>query len=94
MLTIDDQIRHIASIAYDVPIGFDFEDTESIRPVEVVRLGGTILVDDDEIGREIGFVEYPALKLPWSIDVIGLGDSGIAPTELGPNIQNGVCHLR
>ena len=93
-LTINHQPRQIPSIAYGVTIRLDFKDMEGVRPMKAVRLGGTILVEDDEIGREVSLVEDPALKLPWAVDVVGLGDSGIAPAELGPNIESGVCHLR
>ena len=94
MLTIDDQPRHILSITDGVTVRFDFEDMEGVCPVEIVRIGVAIFMEDDEIGREVSLVEDPALKLLCAVDVVGLTDSGTGHAELGTNVENSVCHLR
>ena len=73
----------------------DFEDLESVRPVETDRLGGIVfLVEDGQVGREASFVKNPTLKLR-AVDVIGLRNSRfdpVDPTALGPrqNVENSV----
>jgi hypothetical protein len=56
---------------------------ENVRPVE--PLGGiAVLVEDDQVRREAGFVENPASHLSRGVDVISLRNSGGYRVELGP----------
>ena len=64
MLTVDDQSGHILSIAYGTIERFHFEDVENVRPVQAFLLGlDAVLVEDDQVGREFGFVMTPPRSL-------------------------------
>ena len=77
MLTTNNQSRHVFPVAHGVIVRCDFQDVESVRPVEAVRLAGVIFfVENNQVWREVGFVENSTLKLFQAVDVIHLRDSG------------------
>ena len=84
-LTVDDQSGHILSIAYGAIERFHFEDVKNVRPVQALLLGlDAVLVEDDQVGREFGFVDDPTPE-PFRVpDVIILRDSGSDGFGVGP----------
>ena len=74
-------------IAYGTIIWLDFEYMECIGPMEVLGgleiVGGravlhslAILVENNQVRREIGPVDDTASKLLWVVDMVVLGISG------------------
>ena len=84
-LTVDDQSGHILSIAYGAIERFHFEDVENVRPVQAFLLGlDAVLVEDDQVGREFGFVDDPTSE-PFRVpDMIILRDSASDGFGVGP----------
>ena len=95
-LTVDNQPRQIRSVAYGAIEWLNFEDMEGVRPVQAFLFGWiALLVEDNQVGREAGSVEHPAVKLARVVDAIVLRNPREDLVELGPrqDAEGGICGL-
>ena len=93
-LTVHKQSWNILSVAYGAIVRLDLKHMQRVCPVQSALSWWTaIVVENDQVGREVILVDDPARKPLWVVDTIILRSSQSDATSLGFGLDVGDSEL-